>query len=240
MIMNSRTPLVSWRGVLAVAFSLFLGACDGDTSSQSDVGDDIDSGAEQTGGAASEAPEQDSEASEETASEGSTDQAAQQDTRKEATSQGGVVDSLKPLPVDELLIVDRLQDLFELEVRDIQPIPGKEPSPFYNSARFLFEDHQGFGIGIQVWAIVNDDDAEARFTELRSQHLNVEETDIGISGGDEHFSSNRGSIETIVSWTNKEQPRIVALSCDTSLCDNDEDFAELFNQISERLKVTYR
>ncbi|GEM_PF-6226109 len=226
MTKYQRTALCLCLGV----FLLIVG-CDGDGKSGSDTGADT-SGAQQK--QAQSAPSEDQ-------NEGAkNDESGEVDQRKMATSKKGVVDQKAPLHVQEMFNPERIAKLFEAKPDELTRIPGREPSPDYNSQRLTFRGHDGFGLGVQVWAFDDPEEAESRFEDLRSQYLSADEAEVFPDRADDAFSSTRGSLKTIVAMIAEPKPRIMAVTCDTSLCAEPEIFEEVMQMAGERLETTYR
>jgi hypothetical protein len=221
-----RTALCLCLGV----FVLIVG-CDGDGKSGSDTGADT-SGTQQK--QAQTAPSGDQ------AKAGDTDESGEVDQRKEATSKKGVVDQKAPLHVQEMFNPKRIAKLFEARPGELTRIPGREPSPDYNSQRLTFRGHDGFGLGVQVWAFDDTEEAESRFEDLRNQYLNADEAEVFPDQAEDAFSSVRGSLKTIVSFIGEPKPRIMAVTCDTSLCAESDLLEEIMEMVGERLETTYR
>lgn len=220
-----RTALCLCLGV----FLLIVG-CDGDGKSSSDTGADT-SGTQQK--QAQPAPSKNQPESE------NKEQGEKVDQRKEATSKEGVVDQKAPLDIQGILAPERLLELFDAEINRVDSLPGIPPSSSYNSQRFVFEEFEGFGLAIQVWAFDDQESATARFSELQEQYLNSEESEIMPEGTADAFAAVRGPLQTIVSVYVKPEPRIVALTCDENLCPERDYFENLWELISTQIDTTF-
>lgn len=132
------------------------------------------------------------------------------------TSRRGIVPSEAPLDLSELLTPRDLADLFPDGQISTQPFPGQRPSASYNARRFSLDDDPTlFGVGLQAWNFDDPDSQRHRLDALRDQFLNV--SDPPDNAPDDAFLSRRAGLLTLV-FPHPDQPRLFALTCDTSLC----------------------
>jgi hypothetical protein len=217
---------------LCLAACLAFIGCDGDGKSASDTGVDT------TGTQAQQPQQQQKDQTDDQKKKAAEREAP--DRRPSATSKTGVVEQEAPLHVQEIFVPDELADLFEADVRERTRIPGIEPSPSYNSQRLTFDGHDGFGLGVQVWAFQDPEEVESRYEELRKQYLNVGEAEMVPDRAEDAFASERGSLKTIVVLFVEPKPRIMAVTCDTDLCSEPAYFEELMAMAGKRIRTTYR
>jgi hypothetical protein len=217
---------------LCVAACLALIGCDGDGKSASDTGTD-------TRGTQAQQPQQKQKKQAPDQQKKAVEKKGP-DRRASATSKKGVVEQEAPLHVQEIFVPDAMAKLFEVEPRDQTRIPGIEPSPDYNSQRLAFDGHEGFGLGVQVWAFEEPEKAESRFEDFRQQYLNVGEAEAVPDIAEGAFASERGSLKTIVVLFAEPKPRIMAVTCDTGLCSESDHFEELMVMAGNRIRTTYR
>lgn len=114
-------------------------------------------------------------------------------------------------------------------------LPGRDPSPSYNSKRYKPEGDGGYGAGLQMWAFEKPKAAGKRLQELRSQYLNTEDIPKAKQKrlGSDSFFSERGGIRNVL-FSAENPPRVVAVSCSVEMCEDRSKFLDFAAQVRER------
>ncbi len=150
--------------------------------------------------------------------------------------ESGTIDEKPPLPIEELLPVDLVQEMTESSELARAPIPGINPSPDYNAVRLHSREEDGYGVGLQVWRLEEPKAARSHFEKLRGQYLEPSESEELVDELERPvFTSTRSDVANIVTWL-EEPPVVVAISCATDTCDSSKSMAELARAVLDRLQ----
>ncbi|MBN1946783.1 MAG: hypothetical protein JW797_14005 [Bradymonadales bacterium] len=135
------------------------------------------------------------------------------------------------LAIDNLLNRSDLREITGFTgVLNVQPLEGQQPDEGYNAQRISPPDQ--FGAGLQVWELRGAAETSRHYNRLRETYVGAEEKSGNI--GDRFFRADFAGIRQLV-FMSRRHNRVIALSCDDTLCTQDQAIERLAELVASRL-----
>jgi hypothetical protein len=108
-------------------------------------------------------------------------------------------------------------------------LEGQEPSQTYNAFRLAGD--QTYGFGLQVWKLRDGAQATSFFNRMHETYVVTANDNLGDTPA---FEAELGGIRQLV-FVAAQTGNVVALSCDETVCPDDETLAHLAERVLSRL-----